>query len=327
MNVLLPLEHRALSAPARPPVPPRWRIGAAALVSVALHVALIGLAVYWMRRSAPVVGAIETPATVQVVMTPPAATPRPPPPPDTPRAPEATPKPPSPSTPPPETPAPPKPAQAAEAAPKAPPATPPKPETPPQTPQTAAAAPQAPPTTAPQSKTPPTPETPQATESTPEPPPAPPRTAEAAPEVPPPAPTTSKARQPRTEAPPVPAPAAPKATDDKLAFDFSGVEGEGNAFMTGSFVVPPSPDVKYHNRKPYYPEEAALRGEQGAVVMTIHVTPDGLVSSVDIVESSGHPALDRAARDAVLTWHFLPSVKDGQPVPANVPVRFDFVLD
>ena len=63
------------------------------------------------------------------------------------------------------------------------------------------------------------------------------------------------------------------------------------------------------------------------MVLLIHVSPEGLVSGVDVVQSSGFAALDRAARDAVLTWHFLPSVKDGQPVPDEVPLRFVFALD
>jgi protein TonB len=169
------------------------------------------------------------------------------------------------------------------------------------------------PAAAPQPEKPPAPDTPKATE--------------AAPKAPPEATATAEAAPPPVAAPPPPAPPAPAAPTSTLNYDFANVESDTNALVTGDLVVPASPDVKYHNRKPSYPDAAAFRGEQGAVVLLIHVSPDGLVSSVDVLRSSGHPALDSAARDAVLTWHFLPSVRDGEPVPAEVPMRFIFALD
>jgi periplasmic protein TonB len=164
---------------------------------------------------------------------------------------------------------------------------------------------------APQPETPPAPKAPQQA---------------ATPAKAPPAPVTDQEDAPPPASAP-PAPAAPPSAKDKLTFDFAQAESDTNALVTGALVVPASPDVKFHNRKPSYPESAAWRGEQGAVILMIHVTPDGLVSGVDVVRSSGFPALDNAARVAALTWHFMPSVKDGQPVPDDVPVRFVFALD
>ena len=112
-----------------------------------------------------------------------------------------------------------------------------------------------------------------------------------------------------------------------MKFDFANVESDTNALVTGDLMVPASPDIKSHNRKPSYPTDAALRGEQGAVVLLIHVSPEGLVSGVDVLRSSGFSELDHAAEDAVMTWHFLPSVKDGQPVPDDIPMRIIFALD
>jgi protein TonB len=251
-------------------------MGFAALFSVGLHVALIGLLVLWVRRPASV--ALEppdTPATVQLVMSPPGGETPPvaPPRPVTPPAPE--------------------PAALAKAAPETPPA-------PPVAAETA------------QSASPPQPEAPAVPD------PAQPPAAE--PAARPAAPATA-------EVAPSPPPATAPSGQSKLSFDFADVESDTNALVTGDLVVPASPDVKFHNRKPSYPYEAAYRGEHGAVVLMIHVAPDGLVDGVDIMQSSGFAALDRAARDAVITWHFLPSVKDGQPVPDDVPVRFVFALN
>ena len=45
------------------------------------------------------------------------------------------------------------------------------------------------------------------------------------------------------------------------------------------------------------------------------------------VQSSGFVLLDRAARDAVMGWHFLPAVQDGQPIPFDMTFRVVFQLD
>ena len=40
-----------------------------------------------------------------------------------------------------------------------------------------------------------------------------------------------------------------------------------------------------------------------------------------------HVLLDRAARDAVLGWHFVPAVQDGQPIPFEMTLRVVFNLE
>ena len=109
--------------------------------------------------------------------------------------------------------------------------------------------------------------------------------------------------------------------------NIGGNDSETNAIVTGDRVVPASLDAKFHNKEPIYPIEAARRAEQGAVILVVHVSPDGLVQGVDVERSSGFMLLDRAARDAVVGWHFLPAVKDGQPVPFDMQLRVLFQLD
>ena len=168
--------------------------------------------------------------------------------------------------------------------------------------------------TAPQAETPPA--APATTQET-QPPPAP---SEAAAEPVRPAPP-GPPQQAATEQP------TPQPEKHELTFDKDAVESDTNALVTGDLIVPASPDIKFHNRKPSYPMDAARRGEHGAVILLIHVAPDGLVSGVDVMQTSGFPLLDQAARDAVLTWHFLPSVKDGQPIETDMPMRIVFALD
>jgi protein TonB len=296
MTIPLRLDSHAMSrawnagvAPARArPVfsRPRRWIGWAAAVSALLHAALLLLALLWLHRPLALLEAAVEPATVQLVMSPPGS--------DKPR-PSTSPQP------------------AVKAAPES----------------VEAAAPPAP----------------KPAPAQPMPAPAPPAPAAEAEALPPPAPATPK---PEIEAKPIPPTETPPAGSDKraqapaaaasattaappasqtgLVFDFGAVESDTNALVTGDIVVPASVDTRFHNRKPSYPVEAAEHGAQGTVFLMIHVGTDGLVTGVDVIRSSGHASLDAAARDAVVTWHFLPSVKDGQPITADFPMRIKFDL-
>jgi protein TonB len=108
--------------------------------------------------------------------------------------------------------------------------------------------------------------------------------------------------------------------------NLGGGDSLTNAIALGPAVEPAKPDSHHHNREPVYPREAAERGEQGTVLLLVHVGPDGGVLGVDVAASSGYRLLDHAARDAVQTWHFLPAVRDGTPVAAELPLRIVFEI-
>jgi protein TonB len=132
--------------------------------------------------------------------------------------------------------------------------------------------------------------------------------------------------EPSAPTPPAPAPPVQEATQAP-EIRLPGNDSETNAFVIGDRVIPASIDAKFRNKEPVYPPEAARRAEHGAVILLIHVSPEGLASSVDVLESSGHVSLDRAAHDAVAAWHFRPAVKDGQPIPFDMPIRVTFQLE
>ena len=132
---------------------------------------------------------------------------------------------------------------------------------------------------------------------------------------------------PRPLSPPATPSTAPPAQRPAPQMNLGNLnDNETNALVTGDAVVPAKADDRYHNREPDYPPSAVLRGEQGGVELLIHVGPDGRAQSVDVLRSSGYAALDRAARQAVLTWHFLPALKHGLAVPAAMPLRVVFRL-
>ncbi|MDE2517162.1 MAG: energy transducer TonB [Rhodospirillales bacterium] len=146
--------------------------------------------------------------------------------------------------------------------------------------------------------------------------------AKAAPEKP----VRHPAKNPAKPVPDKPAPqAAPQHAPVQM--NLGGNNPDTNAIVTGGQVVPATPDAAYTNRQPAYPIAAARHGEQGAVLLTIHVLPDGRAGDVEVSRSSGYPALDQAALNAVRKWHFLPALKDGQPVESSFPFRVVFQLN
>jgi protein TonB len=119
----------------------------------------------------------------------------------------------------------------------------------------------------------------------------------------------------------------PPDLDTAPRINLGGTDSLSNVLAEGDEVIPAGPDPKVRNRDPIYPDEAARRGEQGLVILMIRVSPEGLVAGIDIALSSGFKLLDRAARDAVATWRFVPAVRNGQPVPSSMSLRVNFQLD
>jgi len=149
--------------------------------------------------------------------------------------------------------------------------------------------------------------------------------------LPPPSPDAPAAEPlplPPTAPPPqLAAPPANFAAPPGPRRNLGGTDSPSNAVARGANVIPAQADTRYRNRPPAYPAEALAKGQQGAVTLLIHVSPAGLPTGVEVIGSSGFLLLDRAAREAVETWHFLPALRDGEPVAADMPLRVRFELD
>ena len=78
-------------------------------------------------------------------------------------------------------------------------------------------------------------------------------------------------------------------------------------------------------RTPRYPRDSLRDREEGTVLLRVVVDREGRPTSVELVRSSGHARLDRAARESVREWRFRPVQVDGVAVPASglVPVAFN----
>ena len=149
----------------------------------------------------------------------------------------------------------------------------------------------------------------------------------------------------KTPAPPKPAPVERKPTPPRpvkpLPQPVLAAHTESPAAVAEVPVVkeappaPPAPpavtqprfDADYlSNPAPTYPPLSRRMGEEGKVVLRVHVEPTGRPSQVEVRTSSNSPRLDQAALDAVWRWKFVPAKRGDEPVAAWVLVPITFNL-
>lgn len=80
------------------------------------------------------------------------------------------------------------------------------------------------------------------------------------------------------------------------------------------------------NPAPRYPFAARRRGQEGRVVLLVHVDAAGHADDVSVRQSSGHGLLDDAAVKTVETWRFVPARSGETPVVGTVEVPISFRL-
>lgn len=78
--------------------------------------------------------------------------------------------------------------------------------------------------------------------------------------------------------------------------------------------------------KPHYPAASLAAKHEGKVDMSFLVDTSGVVHEAKIVNSSGHEALDVAARDAIKLCKFAPARKDGLAVKEWARVQYVWTL-
>jgi len=78
------------------------------------------------------------------------------------------------------------------------------------------------------------------------------------------------------------------------------------------------------NISPPYPLLARKRGYQGTVLLEVLVSKDGKAASIQLVSSSGHKILDKAAIKGVRGWLFHPAKRGDELVEmwVKIPIRF-----
>jgi periplasmic protein TonB len=92
-------------------------------------------------------------------------------------------------------------------------------------------------------------------------------------------------------------------------------------------VQPPQFDADYlNNPAPSYPSLSRRAGEQGRVLLRVHVDASGVADAVEIKDSCGFPRLDAAAMEAVRKWKFVAAKAGNSAVAAWVVVPINFSL-
>lgn len=157
--------------------------------------------------------------------------------------------------------------------------------------------------------------------------------------------------EPVPEQPPTPTPPQPQAAETPIqpetapasggkapegAGEGAGAAAEGGGSGEAQGVPPASdaieapavPPSVVAARAPEYPYSAQRKGVEGTVVVRFLLNKDGGVDDVDVAESSGNDALDRAALEAAEGFSFSPGLDSyGRPVRCYAYQPFTFRLE
>jgi protein TonB len=181
--------------------------------------------------------------------------------------------------------------------------------------------------------------------------------------APPPEPVVEPPRPPEPEPPPVvrppePAPPPPKPvvkkpTPKPVVKKPAPVTESPTALSAAEEAAPPPPpppapappaaapaataapatvtaarfDAAYlNNPRPGYPALSRRLREEGQVTLRVLVSPDGQPAQVELRNSSGSERLDRAAREAVARWRFVPARRGDIAIESWVLVPIVFKL-
>jgi protein TonB len=153
-------------------------------------------------------------------------------------------------------------------------------------------------------------------------PPSPAPAPAAQPTAPRPAPprvsTAAMAPAPPAVDPPAETNAAPPDDPPSTSVPAIAVAGTPAGPLEGALAYVEAP-------QPGYPQRALRQRAEGVVLLRVRVGVDGLPLEVAVARSSGHAALDDAARRKVLRdWRFRPALRNGRAIEAVglVPVAF-----
>ncbi|WP_246149068.1 energy transducer TonB [Candidatus Accumulibacter phosphatis] len=150
----------------------------------------------------------------------------------------------------------------------------------------------------------------------------------------PPKPTPVEAR-PRRQTSPVPQQILAAQTHSPAAFSETTIVRDPPPPTLPDLPAPPAPATisqprfaadYLSNPAPTYPPLSRRMGEEGEVVLRVHVETSGRPSQIEVRKSSGSPRLDQAALDAVWHWRFVPAKRGEEALAAWVLVPITFHL-
>lgn len=150
-----------------------------------------------------------------------------------------------------------------------------------------------------------------------------PQAAEEAPPLPPPPAPPAPQRPVQVASAPRTAASAPE-TAAATAASIPMASGAGQALGA---VIPVRQRPGAANATPAYPYASRIRSEQGRVTLLVEVDAQGDVADVRVLSSSGFPALDRSAVEAVRQWRFEAALREGVPIFSTTSIGIAFQLE
>lgn len=108
-----------------------------------------------------------------------------------------------------------------------------------------------------------------------------------------------------------------------------GVVGTGFSTTDGTSDAGATANAEPIERvKPEFPQEAALKGIEGWVLLRFDISEDGRVENIEVVSANPRNMFERKARDAVRKWKYAPRMSNGQAVKViGREVQIDFKFD
>jgi protein TonB len=89
----------------------------------------------------------------------------------------------------------------------------------------------------------------------------------------------------------------------------------------------PSSDADYlNNPLPPYPPLSRRLGEQGTVLVRVHIDQEGNPTHAEVKTSSGYERLDQTALQTARRWRYKPGKQNGVPIAMALEVPISFQL-
>ena len=119
-----------------------------------------------------------------------------------------------------------------------------------------------------------------------------------------------------------PAPqAAPDPGGEQGSSETASLPQDGESLVAADYA-----HASLGNQPPRYPRRARRDGLEGRVVLSARVSAAGQIVGLEVVRSSGHEILDRAAVRAVNRWTVRPARQGSRPVPSEIRIPILFRL-
>jgi protein TonB len=131
--------------------------------------------------------------------------------------------------------------------------------------------------------------------------------------------------EPRATAAPAAPTAAPVTHDSPAPPQAAATRAERPA--EAPFTPPRVEASGLDNPAPVYPTASRRLGEQGQVLLDVHILADGRVGEIRLRRSSGFERLDNAALAAVRHWHYRPARRGDDAIAFWYVQPIAFTLD